>query len=113
MRLETMVLTAVEMPVRAIREQIIAAIHLVVQVARFPDGHRRITHISEVVGLDQETSQILTEDIFTIRPVQLSAGGNIHDSAWKGELRLQHTGYVPEFTQDLLAKGLLNLEVFQ
>ncbi len=114
MRLETMVLTAVEMPVRAIREQIVAAIHLVVQVARFPDGRRRITHISEVVGLDQETSQILTEDIFVLRPAHESFGsGNIFDSAWKGELRLQHTGYIPEFTQELMAKDLLALEVFQ
>ena len=54
MRVETMVLMAVEMPVRAIREQIVAALNIIVQIARMPNGGRRVTHITEVLGIDPE-----------------------------------------------------------
>ena len=114
LRLETMVLTAVEMPIRAIREQIVAAIDLVVQIARFPDGSRRITHVSEVVGIDQETSGIITEDIYRVRPV---GTGSQQDgsaaAAGPADERLRHTGYVPEFADELIEKDLLDLEVFR
>jgi len=102
MRLETMVLMAVEMPVRAIREQILAAIDMVVQIARFPDGGRRVTHISEVMGIDQETGQIITEDIFLMRP-----GGDPD-----GKFRLRHTGYIPRFVEEMITKNYINIEVF-
>ncbi|MBL7133384.1 MAG: Flp pilus assembly complex ATPase component TadA, partial [Phycisphaerae bacterium] len=62
LRLETMVLMAVEMPIRAIREQITAALDLVVQIARLQDGRRRVTHISEITGIDPDTEQIIVED---------------------------------------------------
>ena len=118
MRLETMVLTAVEMPVRAIREQVVAAMDLVVQIARFPDGSRRVTHISEVVGIDLETTQIITEDIFVVRPVGGKTAGPISadrllGDVWGSDSVLQHTGYVPEFAQELMEKGYLDLEVFR
>ncbi len=97
-RLETLVLMAVDMPVRAIREQIVTAIDLVVQIARFPSGQRRVTHISEVSAIDRDTGMIRVEDIFTLRdPTQE---------------RLRHTGYVPEFTQEMMAKNILDVEVF-
>ena len=55
-RLETMVLMAgVDLPVRAIREQVAGALDLVVQQARLKDGTRRITAISEVVGMEGES----------------------------------------------------------
>jgi len=112
LRLETMVLTAVEMPVRAIREQIVAAIHLVVQIARFPDGSRRVTHISEVVGIDQDTSQIITEDIFACaRGVGMRPDTGTGATPRGGSLR--HTGHIPEFVEDLIDKGYLDLEVFK
>lgn len=107
LRLETMVLTGVEMPVRAIREQIVAALDLVVQIARMPDGSRRVTHISEIVGIDMETEQIITEDIYVLR----QTGQRGPDG--KDILSLQHTGYVPEFAMELIEKGFLDLEVFQ
>jgi len=116
MRLETMVLTAVEMPVRAIREQIVAAMDLVVQIARFPDGSRRVTHISEVLGINLETTQIITEDIFVVRaggagePVRAN---RLVGDVWRGQAHLQHTGYVPEFADELIEKGYLDLEVFR
>ncbi|MBI1367525.1 MAG: FHA domain-containing protein [Planctomycetes bacterium] len=97
-RLETMVLMAVEMPVRAIREQIVSAVDMVVQVARFPAGPRRVTHISEVTEIDLETHQIRLEDIFTLRdPTQP---------------RLRHTGYIPTFAEGMIQQGLLDVKLF-
>ncbi len=63
-RLETMVLMAgVDLPVRAIREQVSSAIDLVIQQARFKDGSRRILQISEVLGMEGDV--ITMQDIFT------------------------------------------------
>src|SRR3712207_813542 len=54
-RLETMVLMAgMDLPVRAIREQIASAVDLIIQVSRLKDGSRKITHITEVVGMEGE-----------------------------------------------------------
>ena len=103
LRVETMVLTAVDMPVRAIREQIVAALDLVVQIARLPNGARKITHISEVVGIDPDTSQIITENIFLIR--------SIRDEGAES-LELRHTGYIPRFTEQLISHGFLGIEAF-
>jgi Flp pilus assembly CpaF family ATPase len=103
LRLETMVLMAVEIPIRAIREQIAAALDVIVQIARLPDGRRRITHISEVTGIDPETQRVITEDVFIVR-----AG---HAEADR-DGRLRHTGYIPEFADELIEKGFLGIEVF-
>ncbi len=103
MRLETMVLMAVEIPIRAIREQTVAALSVIVQMTRLADGRRRVTHISEINGIDPETGRILTEDIFTYRP----AVGESPEEA-----KLRHTGYIPAFAEQLIAKGLLTVEVF-
>ena len=55
-RIENMVLMAgFDLPVRAIREQMAAAFHLVVQLSRFADGSRRVTSVSEVVGMEETT----------------------------------------------------------
>ena len=101
-RLETMVLMAVEMPVRAIREQIIAAIDLVIQIARLPDGQRAVTHITEVCGIDPDTQQIITEDIFVHRGIR----------GEEERARLRHSGYIPRFAENLIDNGLLKVEVF-
>nr|WP_239153662.1 CpaF family protein [Virgisporangium aliadipatigenens] len=62
-RLETMVLMAgMDLPVRAIREQISSAVDLVIQMARLKDGGRRVTHITEVLGIDGDV--VLLQDIF-------------------------------------------------
>jgi len=117
LRMETMVLTAVEMPVRAIREQIVAAIHLVVQIARLPNGDRRVTHISEVLGIDQDSGQIITEDVFVLRPAGVAVAAEDAPEAAAGtalaELTLRHTGYIPEFAEELIDKGYLDLEVMR
>jgi len=103
MRLETMVLMAVEMPVRAIREQMVAALDIIVQIARLPDGRRRVTHVSEIVGIDPDTERIITEDIFHLPMVRGHGGDNVH---------LRHTGYIPVFAEELIENDFLDVKVF-
>ncbi len=63
-RLENMVaMTGVKLPADAVRSQIAGAVHMIVQIARMRDGVRRITHITEVVGMEGEV--ITTQDLFT------------------------------------------------
>jgi Flp pilus assembly CpaF family ATPase/pSer/pThr/pTyr-binding forkhead associated (FHA) protein len=97
-RLETMVLMAVDMPVRAIREQIVSAVDLFVQVARFANGQRRVTHISEVTTIDQTTGEILIEDVFVLRKPD--------------QPRMRHTGYLPTFTQEMIERGHIDVAAF-
>ncbi len=62
-RMETMVLMAgIELPSRAIREQIVSALHLVVHVRRYEDGVRRVESIAEITGMEGSTPQM--QDIF-------------------------------------------------
>ena len=97
-RLEALVLMAVDMPMRAIREQITSALDLVVQVARYANGRRRVTHISEVTDLDPETGQVMLQDIFTLKV--------------PSQPRLRHTGYLPTFTEEMVETGRFDVEVF-
>ena len=65
-RLETMVLMAgMDLPSRAVREQIVSAIHLIVQVRRYDDGVRRVESVAELTGLEGQTMQM--QEIFTFR----------------------------------------------
>jgi pilus assembly protein CpaF len=96
-RLETLVLMAVDMPIRAIREQIVGALDLIVQLQRFSDGSRRVTHVSEVLEIDHESHLIRLEDIFRIH---------------RGDKRLRHTGYIPTFASDMIERKLLGVEMF-
>ncbi len=97
-RLETMVLMAgMELPVKAIREQIASAIDLIVQTARLKDGSRRITHVTEVQGMEGEV--IVLQDIFRYHQLGIDAEGRII-----GEFR--PTGIRPKFYEKLLAAGI-------
>src|ERR687886_1735241 len=72
-RIETMVLMAgMDLPVRAIREQMSKAIDLIVQQERLKDGSRRITHITEVQGMEGDT--IILEDIFKFEQTGYEGG---------------------------------------
>ncbi|MBM4018355.1 MAG: FHA domain-containing protein [Planctomycetes bacterium] len=102
-RLEGLVLEAVDMPVRAIREQVVTALDVVCHLTRFADGRREVTAISEVAGLDKDEGSIIIEDIF-IRPPIGDKG--------RGRGELIHTGYIPLFAKDLLTKGLLTVDAF-
>ncbi len=97
-RLETMVLmSGMDLPVRAIREQIAAAVDLIVHEARLADGSRRITKVTEVLGL--EGSQIVMQDIFEFKQTRMDADGRI-------EGFFSATGSVPTFLENLTARGL-------
>ncbi|HEY2743615.1 MAG TPA: ATPase, T2SS/T4P/T4SS family [Polyangia bacterium] len=99
-RMETLVLMAgLELPARAIREQIAASIHVIVQQARFSDGSRRITDVSEVIGI-QDDGSIRTEPIFEfVRAPNQADGGVV------GEYRA--TGYMPSYVEDFVTLGLV------
>ncbi|MEL6546349.1 MAG: CpaF family protein, partial [Myxococcota bacterium] len=97
-RLETMVLmSGMELPVRAIREQIASAIDIVIQQIRFPDGSRKITHISEVTGLEGDV--LTMQDIFDFDQQGFDGDGRV-----QGEFN--PTGFVPRFYDDLGAMGI-------
>ncbi|MBP2656040.1 MAG: type secretion system protein [Firmicutes bacterium] len=97
-RLETMVLMAgMELPVRAIREQISSAIDLIVQQSRLRDGSRRITHLTEVQGMESDV--VVMQDIFTF--VQK---GKDENNKIIGEFKA--TGIRPKFLDKLSAAGI-------
>lgn len=105
-RLETMVLMAgMELPVRAIREQIASAIDLIIQQSRLRDGTRKITHITEVQGMEGDT--IVLQDVF--RYVQEGVDE-------KGKLigAFKATGIKPKFMDKLASAGIVvSEEVFE
>jgi len=97
-RLETLVLMAVEMPIRAIRDQVVSAVDVIIQVSRFANGRRRVTHISEVTHINPETDEIRIEDIFVLRDPD--------------QPRLRHTGYMPSFAKEMIKKGIVDVKTF-
>jgi pilus assembly protein CpaF len=105
-RLETMVLMAgMDLPVRAIREQIASSIDLVVQQSRLRDGSRRVTHISEVVGMEG--------DIITMQDLFLFDYGMGIDESGRYLGHLKATGIRPSFANKLADQGLkLSLAMF-
>ena len=96
-RLETMVLMAgIELPSRAVREQIVSAIHLIVQVRRYDDGVRRIESIAEITGIEGTTPQMQELFVFQRRGKQ---GRRVvgHFTA---------TGVIPRMVEDLREEGI-------
>lgn len=98
-RLETMVLLAgVDLPVRAIREQVSSAVDLIVHQSRFRDGGRRITHITEVVGMEGDT--ITLQDLFVF---DHRAG---MDEQGRPVGHLRSTGLRPKFMEKITDAGI-------
>lgn len=98
-RIETMVLMAgYDLPVRAIREQIASAVDLIVHVSRLKDGTRRITHVTEVEGMEGEI--ITLQDLFLFD----YGMGVDDDGRYKG--RLKATGIRPTFSDELENQGI-------
>ena len=97
-RIENMVLMAgFELPVRAIREQMRSAIHLIIQIARFPDGTRKVTTLAEVSGME---GQVVTmQDIFRFEQTGVDSEGRV-----LGGLRT--TGIRPRFTEKFQVSGI-------
>jgi pilus assembly protein CpaF len=100
-RLETLVLMAgVDLPLRAIRDQISNAVHVIVQQSRLSDGSRKVVAISEVTGIDSETSEIELRPIFEFIRTGTGPKGEV-----QGEYRA--TGYLPSFLQTFIVMGLV------
>jgi len=97
-RLETLVMmSGMELPSRAIREQIASAVHIIVQQARLSDGSRKVTSISEILGMEDEAVELL--EVFTF--VQTG-----YDPKGKVLGHYKATGAVPTFVEDLVARGI-------
>jgi pilus assembly protein CpaF len=96
-RLETMILmTGYEMPLRAIREQIVSAVDLIVHTARLKDGSRKIVSIVEVYGIEDD--EVLTQEIFTYVQTGIVDG--------KVEGHLKPTGIRPTFMGQFKSHGV-------
>jgi pilus assembly protein CpaF len=104
-RLETLVMTAgVELPHRAIREQIASAFDLLIQISRLVDGSRRLTHISEVLGMESDV--ITLQDVFVAKPPDERDQGEAAGSTrLLDELRC--TGLKPHFLEKMAANGVV------
>jgi pilus assembly protein CpaF len=105
-RLEVMVsLGNGNMQMRTIRQQIASSVHLIVQAARMSDGSRRVTCISEITGMEQDT--VCMQDIFVFNKEGVSSSGAVMG-------RFRATGVRPKFLERLQASGLrLAPELFE
>ncbi|MHB8511923.1 MAG: CpaF family protein [Actinomycetota bacterium] len=98
-RLETMCLMAgMDLPVRAIREQIASAVQLIVHQQRLKDGTRRITHVTELVGMEG--------DIITLQDLFLFDFGMGMDSSGAFMGHIKPTGIRPKFVERLIDAGI-------
>ncbi|MDD3269412.1 MAG: CpaF family protein [Syntrophomonadaceae bacterium] len=98
-RLETMVLMAgIDFPVKAIREQITSALDIIVHQARLQDGSRKITHITEVLGMEGDI--ISLQDIFVFEQKGIDERGKVIG-------RHRATGIKPRCMEKLLAQGIV------
>ena len=103
-RLETLVLTAgVDLPLRAIREQISSAFDLLVQITRLVDGSRRITHITEVLRMESDV--ITLQDIFVAKPPDEEPPSDARRCGCWG--RSTCTGLKPHFLEKMAANGVV------
>ena len=105
-RVETMTLMAgFDLPIRAIREQMASALDLIVHITRLRDGSRRVTHVTEVQGMEGDV--IVLQDIFLFD----FAAGVDENGKFRG--RLQPTGNRPKFSEKLADLGIhMGAEVY-
>jgi pilus assembly protein CpaF len=102
-RLEVLSLGAVDLPSRAIREQIASAIDLIIQIERMKE-YRRVISVAEVVEFDEESQSIIVEEIFCFRRRNKKRLVQLQIS------ELAFTGYVPTFIDELTATRLFSIE---
>ncbi|WP_417731028.1 CpaF family protein [Rosistilla oblonga] len=100
-RLETMVMmSGMELPSQAIREQAVSAVDYIVHVRRYEDGGRRVAQISEVVGIEGKTPQL--QDVFVFQPTGRSEG--------RLTGTFQATGVVPRIVDELASRGIHEID---
>jgi pilus assembly protein CpaF len=99
-RIETLCLMAgLDLPVRAIRQQIASSVHLIVQQARLSDGCRKVTSVAEVVGIDDD-GEVELREIYRFKVRSAATTGKV-----EGEF--EATGYLPSFLDQFKAHNLL------
>ena len=105
-RLETMVLmSGMELPSRAIREQIQSAVDIIIHESRMSDGSRKVTAITEVTGM--EGNQIVMQDIFAFVQTGVDADGKIVGA-------MKPTGAVPTWIEEAKHRGIeVDMRMFQ
>jgi len=104
-RLETMCMMAgMDLPAKAIRDQIAGAVHIIVQQSRLQDGSRKITYITEITGMEGDV--ISSQDIFRYEQRGIDSEGKVVGM-------YSPTGNIPSFLDELTAKGIgVNREIF-
>jgi len=104
-RLETMALMAnLNLPEKAIRQQIASAVAIIIQISRMSDGTRRMTHFTEITGMSEDV--VSMQDIFRFEKRGLGPNGRVLG-------RFRSTGLMPKFNEKLEASGInIPLEVF-
>ncbi len=104
-RLETLVLmSGMELPTRAIRQQIANSVDLIVQQSRFSDGSRRVSYITEVCGINDD-GRVDLEDIYRYKQTHVDEQKKVHGYHLA-------TGYLPSFLNQFLVQGLADEEDF-
>jgi pilus assembly protein CpaF len=97
-RVENMILMAgLDLPMRAIREQISSAIHMILQIARLADGSRRVTHVSEITGMEGDV--VTMQDLFRYEQRGVDTDGRVIGD-FKG------TGLRPRFAEKFEIGGI-------
>jgi len=100
-RLETMALMSnLNLPEKALRQQIASAVALVLQISRLSDGTRRITHVTEITGMSGDI--VAMQDVFVFEKLGIDAGGRVLG-------RFKATGISPKFAERLKTSGILLL----
>ena len=109
-RLETMIsMAGLELPIRALRAQFAAAVDLIIQASRLQGGPRKVTSISEVVGMEGDT--IIMQEIFAFRQIGVDANGRAFGEFIATGIRptfmdrLEHAGY--HLSPDLFRQRVL------
>lgn len=105
-RMETMVMMAgMDLPLKAIREQIASAVHMMFQQTRFGDGSRRVTYISELTGM--EVDVVTMQEIFMFKQEGFDENNKVRG-------RFVATGFVPKFYDELQRRGVpVNMSIFR
>jgi septum site-determining protein MinD len=99
-RIDSMILmSGVELPMRAIREMIASAIHLIIHTARLSDGSRRVMQITEVTGMLDEM-HIGLQDVFMFKQTGINSEGKVLGN-------FQATGYMPSFIEEIKKRGIV------
>jgi pilus assembly protein CpaF len=93
-------MSGMDLPLKVVRQQVSSAIDLIIQQTRLKDGSRKVTAISEIVGIDRESNEIEMRPIFEFIRTGTGAKNKVI-----GEFRA--TGYLPSYLNDFIVMGLV------